>query len=371
MFRDMDPQTRIDTVKSYLLNNTPVLSHMNTYDDFQRYRSGVYQYDGVSGAGYGHIILIVGWQDDNAYPFGGYWIVKNSWGDYWGENGYFKVAYEDEGFADQYGIVAERPYKVQEITRVNNTEDGYHTKWSPTGTHIAYTTRDSDGAEIWMHDFSSGQSSVLVEEMNGDLTMNWNADGTKLAFGAYDGNSRHQIYTVDIATRNILQVTYNDTPSFQPEWNKVTDQILYSTNNNLWIVNSDGSSNSQLTTDSRGYSVPAYSWDCNFIVFERYSPSNIDIYIIDSDGANERRITTHEARDDRPRFSPDGSEIVFESWRNGTREEIWIYSIATSALRQVTFPPQSGAMPDYSPDGTQLVVTANIDGVAGAYLVSL
>ena len=108
----MDAQTRIDTVKSYLLNDTPVVSHMNTYNDFQGYRNGVYQYDGVSGSGYGHIILIVGWQDDNAYPFGGYWIVKNSWGDYWGENGYFKVAYEDEGFADQYGIVAEGPYKA-------------------------------------------------------------------------------------------------------------------------------------------------------------------------------------------------------------------------------------------------------------------
>jgi hypothetical protein len=367
----MNLQTRIDTIKSYIFNNIPVLSHMTLFSDFQNYNGGVYSYDGTSSRGEGHIILIVGWQDDESIPSGGYWIVKNSWGPDWGEQGYFNIEYDAAEFATEYAIVADDPVQIRDYTFLPNTNGAYHTRWSPAGTHIVYTTSDNNGTRIWVHELSTGQNTLLVDNMSGDMTGCWNPGGTKIAFEAIGTNNVHQVFTVDITTKEISELTHGQTQCFQPEWNKVTNKILYFSGNDLYMVNSDGNENHRVTTSGSGYISFAYNWDGTRIVFSRVNSSDFDLYLMNSDFTNETRITTNEARDGRPRFSPDGSKIVFESWRDNPNEEVWIYNISESSFSQITFNPNIGAMPDWSPDGSQLVITGTIDGVSGAWIVQL
>lgn len=74
-------------LKDALYNYGPLVTTFKVYEDFLRYASGVYSYTSGAYLG-GHAVLLVGYDDP-----GQYFIVKNSWGTGWGEQGYFRIAY--------------------------------------------------------------------------------------------------------------------------------------------------------------------------------------------------------------------------------------------------------------------------------------
>jgi C1A family cysteine protease len=71
---------------------------------FQFYKSGIFNQP--CGTSLDHGVLAVGFSSDQ----GGYWIVKNSWGASWGDNGYISMAFGMNGGAGECGIAMEPSY---------------------------------------------------------------------------------------------------------------------------------------------------------------------------------------------------------------------------------------------------------------------
>jgi C1A family cysteine protease len=87
-----------DAIKNALYEYGPLVATMDVYSDFFSYKSGIYSYIGGAYQG-GHAILIVGYNDEGD----GYFIVKNSWGNGWGEGGFFRIAYSQLSYPVEFG----------------------------------------------------------------------------------------------------------------------------------------------------------------------------------------------------------------------------------------------------------------------------
>ena len=58
------------------------------------YKSGIYSKGKNAELLGGHAVKIVGWGKEGDTE---YWVVANSWGEEWGEKGYFRIAFGECG----------------------------------------------------------------------------------------------------------------------------------------------------------------------------------------------------------------------------------------------------------------------------------
>uniref|UniRef100_A0A1E1WH51 SMB domain-containing protein n=1 Tax=Pectinophora gossypiella TaxID=13191 RepID=A0A1E1WH51_PECGO len=74
-----------------IMESGPVQAVMTVYQDFFHYRDGIYRHTrhgNLIESGL-HSVKIIGWGEERGDR---YWTVANSWGQEWGEDGYFRIA---------------------------------------------------------------------------------------------------------------------------------------------------------------------------------------------------------------------------------------------------------------------------------------
>jgi hypothetical protein len=108
-------------MKEWLSTKGPLVACFTVYDDFFYYFGGIYRHLHGHEAG-GHCVCVVGYDDDKEY-----WICKNSWGNLFGEVGYFKIAYGECGIDSSMdaveGIIASGWYRCH-VDAAGPAEDG-------------------------------------------------------------------------------------------------------------------------------------------------------------------------------------------------------------------------------------------------------
>ncbi|MFP4645423.1 MAG: C1 family peptidase [Candidatus Woesearchaeota archaeon] len=169
-------------IKNTLASEGPITSYMYVCDDFQLYSGGVYTHSkDWNNCGW-HALAVVGYDDSQ-----GYWIVKNSWGAGWGEDGYARINYTESVYDYQAWLDDDTDYRTfflddsYYITTTDADNDTINDSYDKSPTVPDTTAPVIHWVNLSDYIFSSGTSvQVTVNATDADLLENVTADGVLL-----------------------------------------------------------------------------------------------------------------------------------------------------------------------------------------------
>lgn len=134
-----------------------------------------------------------------------------------------------------------------------------------------------------------------------------------------------------------------------------TSQIAFIYAEDLWVMNTDGSSPRRLTVDEGIESDPCFSPDGKLIAFSAQYDGNTDVFIIPVEGGVPVRLTWHPGNDGVRGFTPNGTAVLFTSQRSsftGRYAQLFTVGISGGYPMKLEIPNAYDAT--YSPDGRRM-----------------
>lgn len=148
----------------------PVVTSMSVYEDFLYYKHGIYKHTFGKYLGE-HSVVIVGFNDAERV-----WIVRNSWGKTWGEDGYFRISYNNRVGLGESGTTL-RVKRAPHLWRLHPAQDNIVVRGNLTLASIPLTTAASTPSE-WSLRNSLGQTVVTGQWDRRTLSAATLLDGT-------------------------------------------------------------------------------------------------------------------------------------------------------------------------------------------------
>ncbi|MEW6215632.1 MAG: chitobiase/beta-hexosaminidase C-terminal domain-containing protein, partial [Nitrospirota bacterium] len=100
----------------------------------------------------------------------------------------------------------------------------------------------------------------------------------------------------------------------------------------------------------------AFSPDGSKIAFSSYRDGNYEIYVMDADGTGQTNLTNNPGIDVWPAWSPDGTKIAFASFRDGN-QEIYVMNADGTGQNRLTYNPAQDVRADWGPSASLPVDT--------------
>lgn len=274
-----------------------------------------------------------------------------------------------QSYFDPAGVIVytrERDSDPLEWTRLTQPASGsaLTPAWSPDGRKIAVRSRSAgESGGIYVvalgeRPSGRGFSQKIAEAPLIDDQLSWSPDARYIAYANKTG-SETDIYTVELTTGNIRQITdgrgNNQSPSWSPNGKEIAFSSERSGQKEIWMVNLDRGEFVQLTGDGNN-ARPVFSPSGGKLAWIKKGRG---VAILHRQQAKILQLGAPAKIDFAPAWSPDESYIAVTAEDWGSWDVYLLKSDGSGALLLTKKKPGREAMPAWSPDGRSLAVVSD------------
>ena len=205
-----------------------------------------------------------------------------------------------------------------------------------------------------------GAGPLDLKEMGGPKSKLLASTGGKIIFTS-NRTGNDDIFMMNPDGSNQINLTNDPKHDSGAAWSPDGRKIVFvrydgSATFDIYTMNIDGSNQVKLTNVPVGQSSfwPSWSPDGTRIVFTRLN----QIYQMNADGTNQVQLSFHPGADDAPKYSPDGTRILYYCFR-GDNSEICIMDANGSNEIKLTTDIRADLFPMFSPDGSKITFSRN------------
>lgn len=188
-------------------------------------------------------------------------------------------------------------------------------QFNPTRQQLAFVSFESNRPRVFLFDLQSGARSVVGDFGDMSFGPRFSPDGNALLLSVSRGGGA-MIVKYDLGSRRMSRLTdansINVTPCYNPDGSKIVfnSDRDGSGDQQLFIMNADGSNVQRISYGSGHYAEPDWSPRGDQIAFTRLGASGFGIGVMKPDGSGER-ILSQGYLEEGSTFCPNGRVIMF------------------------------------------------------------
>jgi dipeptidyl aminopeptidase/acylaminoacyl peptidase len=241
---------------------------------------------------------------------------------------------KDKTNKDLYMVATTGGDPIQLTSHENNDTKP---RWSPDNRYLAFLSKRGKKTQVFLLNRTGGEAIQLTNSAQGVSDFDWSPDGKKLALiiSDKDPDEPEEEPGKEETSEASKDKTAKPIVITRLQFKRDEDGYLKEIYDHIYTIDISTKTLKQITSGTQDDSWPRWSPDGKQILFvsnrtgNQDANRNTDILTVSSDGGDPKKLTSNPGGDENPEWSPDGKWIVYQTT---VKPELMWYEVPKCAV---------------------------------------